>query len=202
MSEDATTQAVVDETKGAASPAPAVQDARDDDLDTALKSFDDATKSKSPTPPAPTADVAKTDTDDVIRRVSELEKALADREFQADIVPVIKTVRGDVPPEVYDDDDVRDWIDRQARNDPRLQQAWLNRKADPQGFSRVVKGLERKLAQKFEKLPDKAATEDVAAVTAAMRGTSTKAPPEKAPEYGKMSNNEFANEVRKLGLSF
>lgn len=200
MSEDTNTQAVVDETKAPAAPAAAVTDARDDDLDAALKSFDEATPKKSATPPAP-ADAAK-DAPDLVRRISDLEKALTEREFETDIAPVIKTVRGEIPPEVYDDDDVRSWIDREAVRNPKLQQAWLDRRRNPAGFDAVVKGLQRKLAQRFDKLPDKAATEDTAAVTAALRGTSTKTPPEKAPNYGAMNNNEFSNELRKLGLSF
>lgn len=200
MTDNSTTQAVVDETQGAAQPAPTVTDARDDGLDEALQTFDAANKPKPATQPATTQ--AAPDNTDVIRRVSDLEKQLAEKEFQTDIVPVIKNVRGDIPQDTYDDDDVRDWLDRQARNDPRLQQAWLDRKKSPAEWAKVEKGLQRKLAAKFEKQPDKNVTEDVAAVTAAMRGTSTKTPPATPPDYSKLNNNEFANEIRKLGLSF
>jgi hypothetical protein len=60
---------------------------------------------------------------------------------------------------------------------------------------------ERADVAKFSKLPDKAATEDRAAVTAAVRGASTKAPEGKAPSYGKMSDAEYNKDVeQKFGF--
>jgi hypothetical protein len=54
-----------------------------------------------------------------------------------------------------------------------------------------------KAAQSF---PDKDATEDRMAVSAAVRGTSTTAPAETPPNYGAMTDAEFEAEKKRIGL--
>lgn len=191
-----TAQTVVEEPKVAAEPAAEAPDARnEDDLDTLLAQWDQQVEKPSSSTPEPKPD-AKADTD-LAKRLETLEQQLAAERFEKDIDPVIKAVRGDVPQELYDDNDIRDWIDRQAKADPRLANAWLNRKNDPQKFAKVVNGLGRKLQERFAKLPDKQATEDHAAVAAAVRGASTKAPEGQPPKFGNLSNADFAKEVEK-----
>lgn len=191
------TKAVVDETKDQAKPDAAGTDARKaDDLDALLNEFDSTATKPAEAKPDTKADTTAKGDDPVAQRLAALEEREADRQFQSDIKPAIDRVRGNVPTEVYDDDDVRDWMDREARKDPRLQQAWRDRHKDPAKFGKVLDGLSRKLAQKFAKAPDKNATEDREAVTAAVRGASTKAPEGKAPKFGELSNSEFSKSVK------
>ena len=89
------------------------------------------------------------------------------------------------------------WLDAQARSDPRLAAAWSQRHANPKQFQKVVTGLSQSFAKKYGKLPDKQATEDREAVTAAVRGASTRAPEGKAPDYSGKSDAEFREDVRK-----
>ncbi len=108
-----------------------------------------------------------------------------------------KEIRGDLP-EFFDDDLVQGWIHRQADKDPRLEQAWNDRFDNPKGFERVAVNLRRDFAKRYGKLPDKGATEDRDSVTHAVRGASTQAPEGKAPDYSRMSDNDFQQEKLKM----
>jgi hypothetical protein len=188
---------VVTETDTQAKPETEATDARTgDELDALLREFETQAKPET-TPSKPETKPDATSENGSQKRLDALEQQLTDWRFQQDIKPVIDKVRGDIDPAIYDDDDVRDWIDRQAKADPRLAQAWLDRHKDPAKFGRVVEGLGKKLSARFSKLPDKQATEDREAVTAAVRGASNRAPEGKAPSYGGLSDNAFAEQVEK-----
>lgn len=192
MSED-NQQAVVDETKGAASPAPEVTNARDgDDLDTILKEFEERPEaSKTAQPEKPAETTTTNDVNAANETVLNEAKFIREQRFKTDMEATIKDVRGDLPSDLYDDDFMRAWIDTQANKDPRLAQAWVNRHADPKKFGQVSAALGKEFAKRYGKLPDKAATEDREAVTAAVRGASTSAPPAKAPDFAAMTPGEF-----------
>lgn len=198
MSEDQSKQPVTDQTKTPVTPgAEGAADARNDDgddLDTLLASFDDQTKPK----PKSGSDAATTPAREqpagtVTHEPQQTTDPVA-REyiFRQDMDKTIKNVRGDLDAEFFDDTFVESWIDAQARQDPRLHQAWLNRQANPKQFQKVVETLGRNFSKKYGKLPDKGATEDREAVSNAVRGASTRAPEGQAPDFSRMSNNEFA----------
>jgi hypothetical protein len=186
---EANTQPVVEDVQTPAQPGAATDNARIDDLDAALKEFDTATTTSSPPEPKPA--VAPAAADDVSKRVETLEKTLAEERFQKNIQPVLQKIRGDVPAEVFDDDELIAWMDARAKKDQRLQNAWVNRDRNPQAWDRVVEGLGRDFGKKFSPRVDERATADREAVTAAVRGASNRAPEGKAPDYAGMSNAEF-----------
>jgi hypothetical protein len=190
MSED-TTQAVVDETKVSATPDTTVDSARNDgtDLDTLLAQFDQQTTKAEPvaqTTQPVTQQTTQPQQDPIVAR-------LVNRIERQDISNLVKQVKGDLD---EDEDLVEAWIDARARKDPRLQRAWLEREANPQAFQEVAKGLGREFAKRTAKRPDPNLTEDQEAVAAAVRGSSTKAPEDKPPSFGGMSNAEYRQHVR------
>lgn len=204
MSEANTEQPVTDQTKTPAAPgAEGAADARNndgDDLDTLLASFDDQTKPKPKSgSDAATAPAREQQSGTATHDPQQTHDPVA-REyiFRQDMDKTIKNVRGDLDAEFFDDTFVESWIDAQARQDPRLHQAWLNRQANPKQFQKVVETLGRNFAKKYSKLPDKGVTEDREAVSNAVRGASTKAPEGKAPDYSRLSNNEFQAEKDRL----
>lgn len=192
---DENPQAVVDDPKVSAQPDTTGQSARDDDdYEKDLSEFTEATKSSEPKPePKAGGD----DLSAVKSEVMELRKTVSNIRYESEIAPIIKAVRGDVPVELYNDEDIHDWINREAKKDNRLAQAWVNKEKDPAGFNRIVRGLERKLAQRFSNLPDNTATADRAAVTAAVRGASTKAPEAKPLDLSNKTDAEARDEIRK-----
>lgn len=203
MSEQSTTQAVVDETKAPAQQGAEENNARvetGDDLDTLLNEFDEGTKpapaATQPERKPEAASETKEASADILAAASEIRQ----ERFQRDMTATIKDVRGDLPSDLYDDDFMQAWIDTQAKKDPRLANAWVNRNNNAQQFARVKAALGKEFAKRYGKLPDRQATEDREAVTAAVRGASTKAPEGKAPDYSKMTDAEFASEKAKLGL--
>lgn len=196
-------QAVVDGADTQAMPgSEAGQDARNqvDDLDALLSQWPEPPAKPAADPPPPAAAVQqpevaalKAQMDAFAGRVAEVEQI----KFKADMGATIKDIRGELDPNVLDDGLVESWLDFQARQDPRLAQAWAQRDANPAQFRRVKVELGKKLAKQFGRLPDPAATEDRNAVTAAVRGSSTKAPAEPVPNYSGMSNAEYREAIKK-----
>jgi len=198
MSEDQNTQAVVDEANTQSTTVTEVNDARNngDDLDSLLKEFDTETKpaAGSKPEPKPGADDLQAATAEVFQARDEIRNA----RYRQDMDKTVADIRGDLDPEFADNDFVEAWLDAQARKDQRLAQAWVNRNANPKQFDKVKAELGRALKAKFSKLPDRQATDDRAAVTAAVRGASNRAPENKAPDFSKLSDNDFQKEKDKL----
>lgn len=200
MSEEQTTQAVVDETKAPAQQGAEATSARttDDDLDALLNEFDQGQSTTSePAKPAAAAPAAN---DQAIANETVLNEAkfIRQQRFQQDMQSTVKDVRGDLPADLYDDDFVQAWIDAQATKDPRLANAWVNRSADPKKFGQVKAALGKEFAKRYGRIPDKQATEDREAVTAAVRGSSTRAPEGKAPDYSAMTDSQLQAEKDRL----
>lgn len=201
MSEEQTTQTAVDTTKTPAEPGVAADGARTDgdDLDKLLSEFDSGTTRPAPEPAKPEQMGAadpdfKAAKDEVLTARDEIRQ----ERFKKDMQATVAEVRGDMPADFFDDRFVQAWIDTRAQDDPRLSQAWVNRHSNPQQFKRVVSALGKEFSKKYGKLPDKQATEDRDAVTAAVRGASTRAPEGKAPDMSRMSPQEFQAEKDRL----
>ncbi len=191
------TQAVVDDTKGQATPGAAGTDARKpDDLEALLAEFTAGTADKAPAPkPETKTDTAATTAPD--KRLEAIEARLARQQVETDLKPVIAKLKGSMPEGFFDDTEIEDYLAARAQRDPRLASAWQNRHDNPAAWGKVVDALGQQMAKKFASLPDKGATEDRAAVTAAVRGASTKAPEGKVPDYSRLSNAEYAEKVEK-----
>ena len=196
MTEDTNTQPVADTANDQVKPGSETSGARDtDDLDSLLSEFEQGTKPSEPVKPEPKPG-ADNDLKALTEQVRGLMTATAQQQARQDMEKAIKAVRGEFDPNVFDDTLVEAWMDAQARTDPRLASAWQNRAANPKQFDRVLQGLGKNFQKKFSSLPDKNATEDREAVTAAVRGASTKVPEGKAPAFGNMSNAEYRKSVK------
>lgn len=216
MSEDQQ-QTVVENADAEATPGAEGADARiDDALETLLSEYDSAGQSATPdaAPQTQASEVAASQSipeqqpgtvseDSVLsQRLNNVETVLNanqvdefNRQVTTDMNKVIKGIRGDLDAELYDDGIVDGWVRKQAKENPKLDIAWSQRHADPKQFEKVVATLGRKFHKKFSSLPDKQATEDKEAVTAAVRGSSTKAPENKPTNYSRLSDAEYRKSV-------
>lgn len=187
-------QSVVEQqTDDQAKPDTEVADARDEgnDLDKLLNEFSEQTQPITDSTPEP-----KAVDNDTENRLAGMERTLQEWQFQQEMQPVVEKVRGEIPEDVFSNDEIIDWLDGQAKRDQRLRDAWLNKGTNPGKWNKIVTQLGGELAKKFEKLPDKEATEDREAVANAVRGSQSKAPEGgEDPKYGKMTNQEFAKDV-------
>lgn len=199
MSEE-NTQPVVTETNAPAVPGAEAPSARtDDDLDSLLAQFDEsAPKPSEPAKPEPRAAAADDDAAVAANEVFKARDEIRQDRFKRDMNDTIGKVRGDLPSDFYDDTFMRAWIDARAEGDPRLGTAWAQRHDNPAKFKQVVGALGKEFAKKYGKLPDRQATEDREAVTAAVRGASTRAPEGKAPDYSKLTPAEFQAEKDRM----
>lgn len=193
-------QTVVDETKGQSETGTEGTDARkddEDDLDTLLAQYEkEATSDDTSSKPGQSGE-AQDPNRELMERLQALEESTARSETRADLDAAIKAVRGELDSEVFDDGFMETYLDSEARKDPRLSQAWANRHNNPKQFQKVVGSLAKSFEKRFGSLPNKEATEDREAVAAAVRGASTKSPEGRAPDYGNLSNDDFAAQVEK-----
>lgn len=203
MSEATPTQPVVTETNAQPQAGAEVTDARTEgaDLDTLLKTYDEQTTTTPATPPTPAqAPAADPDLKALAGEVQQMKGFVNEANklrFQHDMNATVETIRGDLDPEIFDAALVKGWLNAQAEEDPRLAQAWLERHANPKHFEQVKAALAKNFAKKFSKMPDRQATEDREAVTAHMRGASTRTPEDKPVNYAGMSNNDAAADIEK-----
>lgn len=164
------------------------------DLDSILKQYEADTTS-STTSTASTTVPETTTTPDlkaIESRINEFEKRAAMDEYRKDMDGFIKNIRGELDAEIFDDTYVEAWVDAQARKDPRLTKAWLNRKTDPKSIEKIAKAMNKSFTDKFKNLPDRQITSDTEAVVAAVRGASTKTPGQDKPaDFKKMSDRDF-----------
>lgn len=193
MPDDNNQQPVADQTNAPASQGAEGGGAPDkggDELDRALAEFAARNKPAAPAPqPQPEPRQQAPQTDPAV--AAELNR-ISQRLFRNDVNETVKAIRGDMDPEYFDDAFVRGWIEARVDENPDLSKAWVDREKDPRGFKKVVDTLSRDFAKRYSKgLPDRAQTEDRAAVTAAVRGASTKAPEAKPANFSSMSNQEF-----------
>lgn len=196
-----TTQPVVNADAAAQPAANAQTNGAGDDLDSLLSQYETATQT-APSPPQ-TA-VVPPELKALADKVQYLEGQLGQVSkvsYKADMDSAIKNIRGELDPEVFDNSLVEAWLDSEARRDERLQRAWLEREAKPKAWEKIQGELGKNFSRKFSKMPDRQVTEDRDAVTAAVRGASTKAPSEQAPNYASMDNAELRAEMRKLGVN-
>lgn len=204
MSEATPTQPVVTQTD--AQPQAGVEgtDARTDgnELDTLLKTYDEQTTqpaAATQTPPAQTQ--TEPDLKVIAAKMQQFETFATEAhnaKYKRDMNDTVAAIRGDLDPDVFDPALIEGWLDAQAKQDPRLAQAWIERDAKPKQFEQVKTALAKNFAKKFSKLPDRQATEDRETVAAAVRGASTRTPEGKAPDFGKLSDSDFQKEKDKL----
>lgn len=198
MSEDQTTQAVVDKPDVTAQPVTEGANARDDgdNLDNLLKEYDEQAPKKN-AESVPEQPGAADDLKVLLEQARGVISEANATKFRHDMDKTIKNIRGELDASVFDDDFVEAWVDAQARKDPRLSKAWLNRNANPKQFEKVQAELGKSFEKRYSKMPDKQATEDREAVTAAVRGASTQAPERKPANYAGMSDSEYRDAVKK-----
>lgn len=101
------------------------------------------------------------------------------------------------------DDFARRWLVSEYNLDKELMEAWDNRYEDEGATNHaraVVRRALKKMVKAAREVPtpeDLLATDDRAMVTAAVRGASTKAPSEQAPDFAGMSNAQYREEHKK-----
>jgi len=95
------------------------------------------------------------------------------------------------------------WLISESLMNQQLRDAFDHAYDGPQQRKHANSVIERTLQRMRSEaaaMPDPDTTADVAAVTAAMRGGSTRAPEEKPLNYGAMIDGEFKRELAKFGL--
>jgi hypothetical protein len=121
-------------------------------------------------------------------------------QHEADLNTTISQVRGDMDSKFFDDKFVTAFIDKEARDNLKLQEIWQNRFNNPRALATAVNQLAKDFQKTYSRMPDPDVTEDRAMVAAAIRGASAPAQTEPPPNYARLSNADMRDEMRKLGI--
>lgn len=142
------------------------------------------------------------------RALGDMAKEIRRERDTRDTSAAIEAIRGDVSAEIYPDSMVAGWVTDQAKADPKVQAAWINRYKEPRAYDAAVAKLSRAFwKERGRQLDDYAAAkgeqENRAAVNAFMLRSSTARPPEMSDrDYGRklsgMSDGDFEKEKSKL----
>jgi hypothetical protein len=120
---------------------------------------------------------------------------------ERDLKSAIDFIRGDdLDKSFFDDKLITAFLDKSAMENQALQDAWLNRGENPRKLERILTQYAKDLRRDYAKVPDRELTEDRNMVAAAMRGSSVAPQTEPPPRYGAMSNAEFRDELKKIGI--
>jgi hypothetical protein len=121
-------------------------------------------------------------------------------QHEEDLKTAISQVRGDMDSKFFDDKFVTAFIDKEARENTKLQELWQNRLNNPRPLATAINQLAKDFQKTYSRMPDPDVTEDRAMVAAAIRGASAPAQTEPPLNYSRLSNPEMRDEMRKLGV--
>ena len=206
MSEELNTQAATETTDTGATPPAEATGAPDkkDDLEALLEQYRKETGSTEQTQTSK-PDEKPVALDVLQSKVATLEAEITSQRQRGELAELAQGARaaGGIPDSI-DDEMIVGLADGMARKDPALARAWTASANDPKARATLIKKVGEALGSKFAKARgvDEQATADREAVAASVRGSSTKAPEGRAPDYAKLSDNEFRKECEKLGITF
>src|ERR1017187_9079252 len=129
-----------------------------------------------------------------------IENYISVRQHEADLKTAISQVRGDMDSKFFDDKFVTAFIDKEARDNIKLQEIWQKRFNNPRALATAINHLAKDFQKTYSRMPDPNVTEDRAMVAAAIRGASAPAQTEPPPDYARMSNADMRDEMRRLGV--
>jgi hypothetical protein len=203
MSEDQEQAVAVEADAGAKPPAEDTTGAPDD-LDVLLSEYDKANGSDSEPEQKQESPKDTADKDDRLDRL--LERKLAERDAvqqsKADLEKTVKALKGD-DLAYLPDDLVEGYLETKSRKDQRLLNAWVDRRANPEKWNKILGSLRQELETLTGGKVDRDQTDSSDAVAAAVRGASTKAPSHDTPFDGKslgsMSDAELSKLKRSIG---
>lgn len=203
---DSTNQSVVNDPNPDATAPAAGSDAQDDDFDALLTQYDKVVQQQPPAAPAPTSQETEAPRT-VEARIEALERerlAMAEQqmiqETKAAIDGAVTKVKGTLGelPVAVTDKMIRGYLAETAQEDSRFMSAFETRHSDPAKWDRIVAALGRQMAKELGHVPDRGATDSRAAVTAAVRASTTQATDAQPKNWNSMSNSEFEQEAQRL----
>ena len=168
--------------------SPASEENSAQELDSLLNQYEQETKPAKDEKPKQ-EQVGQSD--EVIARINQME-------YERDMPKAVEMVRGDLDSEKYDYDLVETWIEKEAKLDRRISDAWINRKVNPTGFNKVMKALGKKFTEKYGEKTRVSGDEIESAVRNSTQTTST--PQSYEQKVAGMTDHEFRQHKRELGL--
>jgi hypothetical protein len=202
---------------GSPDPAPAnsaPSPAEPDPLDALLAEFDrEAGSRPAPEQPQPQQQAdplrAPSQGHEYQQRAEQAERALAEanhREFWREHHEAATRLEEEAQrklAEAFEDvpeDFAKDQIALAAIRDPALLNAWFQQGQNPVAWKVAHKQLMRELHKKLESRPDREVTEDIAAVTHAVRSAGGPVAAEPPPDLSRMTENEFRQYRSQFGF--
>lgn len=189
-------QAVADKADGQATSAPEAGGAPEKTVDELLKEFDTkATPESKPETKSEPSDERLNTVLDYVERKAEEDRLV---QVNKDIADAVKSAVGDSD---LDPEYVEGKLHFKANTDPKFAKAWMSRHENPDQWNQLARQFGKELAGKSNSNIDQSATEDRAALSAAVRSQTQKPagePPLSQKDVSKMSDAELAKLKREI----
>lgn len=187
MSEEQNKQAVTEDAEAEAKPSAEENGAPDEpsqNWDELLGEFKQATDPADNKP-----EPVKTDTTpEVSKELQDEVSSIRNMLFTQELSGVVNRMKGDLS---VSDKMVEGFIHAEARANPAINEHFAQKHQNPEQWAKIEAKLTKDFHKEFAQLPDKNLTEDRDAVTAAVTGTTDKAPEAPPPDLSGMSDAEL-----------
>jgi hypothetical protein len=193
MTENASTAVADDKARETVAESPGESE---DDLDRLLNEYKASHETETPadTPPDTEGKQPAVDGNE-LSRFKDVADYVEHQRHRSEMDGLVKSVKGgnDALSGLTDA-----WIEGrlevEARNDPRVRQAWSQRAKDPTNWGRVLDGIGKKIAKEIAPAADGQLSKDREAAQASVRNRSNQPPAEpgvKNDDLCKLSDSEF-----------
>ena len=183
-------QAATAPADGQTASDPKATEAQAPSVEDLLKEFDQGEKPAQPEP-TPASDLTKERFDQVLSYVEDSIQEKQAAKFEKDLASAVKTVVGDSE---LDPEYVEGVLQARGAKSGAFRNAWMQRDQEPDKWNGVLRAVGKELSARSKGQPDQAATDDLAAATAAVRSSATKPaqPFPNAKQINQMTDAEFA----------
>lgn len=188
-------QAVVEETDVAQEASTEESNAQDLDLDNLLEEYSGTGETETSPPTQESTD----DSSKVDKLISMFEQERADTARTAaskELNSTVKSIKGDLG---VDEKFVKAFLNMKAEDDPRLQQAYINKDKNPSNWAKIERSLRNDLQKFVGGQPDEDLTDTRNAVASSvLNSKSTSQNSDDGADMSKMSDVEFEKHKKEV----
>lgn len=193
MSEE---QTVVDQTDTPA--APKVEEGNAQDLDSLLSEYKPG-EPKDPPESDGKPDEALTKLSEKVNVLESQIKATLEDSAAKAFESTVKSIKGDLP---FSEKMVGAYLQEEARKNPALRNAYLDRERNPQKWTKIEEHLRKELKAEMTSFPSKDATNIANQVDSAVRNAKPQTPNQTPGKLHQLSDAEFDKEVQRMAKSY
>lgn len=139
------------------------------------------------------------DVKSAVEYVKQLQQEEINRKTNQSIEDAVSTIRGELEQPLLPDRAIKGIIYEMAETNKAFVKAFQQREKHPDAWQRILKAVGADINKDLKEVPSPTLTDDRNALASAVQSASSKAPEaDSAPDYGRMSDADFAKHKREL----